>query len=208
MTDEKFTLVETNRERANIARSARYTNRKGKGSVKSGVEYKSEKELQALNGEVKNYDLSKPMSYAEFRDMPEDLQAEYFRSLYEKHGGSDNGLRLFWGISSKMVAFYRHQFGVPPAKAHRDTHREALWKAFISVPKAFEEEAPEIEESKPMRKRETTKEKAPVHVQTAMFTVRGTPKDICRMLESLCGDTVRSIGIIIYADEVVNSDDL
>ena len=143
MTDEKFTLVETNRERANIARSARYTNRKGKGSVKIGVEYKTEKELQALNGEVKSYDLSKVLSYKEFKDLPDDLKNEYFHALYEKHGASDNCLIALWHISSRTLSFYRRMYGVRGANKGRDVRREALWKAFISVPKTFKEEAPE-----------------------------------------------------------------
>lgn len=140
MTDEKFTLVETNRERANIARSARYVNRKGKGSVKIGVEYKTEKELQALNGEVKSYDLSKAMDYREFKDLPDDLKNEYFHALYEKHGASDRGISLFWGVSTNTVSFYRRQYGIPSPKKGRNVAREAVWTAFISVPKAFVEE--------------------------------------------------------------------
>lgn len=130
MTDEKFTLVETNRERANIARSARYTNRKGKGSVKIGVEYRTEKELQALNGEVKNYDLSKPMSFQEFKMMPEDLQGEYMHALYEKHGAHDMDIhRDLWKISIKTVTFYRRKFGIlQPANKIRNGD----WAKFIS----------------------------------------------------------------------------
>lgn len=146
MTDEKFTLVETNRERANIARSARYTNRKGKGSVKIGVEYKTEKELQALNGEVKSYDLSKALSYEEFKALPDDLKNEYFHALYEKHGASDHGISLFWHISENTASFYRKQYGIPSPGKGRNITRETTWKAFVSVPKAFVEEKLEDEE--------------------------------------------------------------
>lgn len=130
MTDEKFTLVETNRERANIARSARYTNRKGKGSVKIGVEYRTEKELQALNGEVKSYDLSKPMSFQEFKTMPEDLQGEYMHALYEKHGAHDIDIhRDLWKINTKTITFYRRKFGIlQPANKIRNGN----WAKFIS----------------------------------------------------------------------------
>lgn len=146
MTDEKFTLVETNRERANIARSARYTNRKGKGSVKIGVEYRTEKELQALNGEVKSYDLSKAFSYEEFKELPDDLKNEYFHALYEKHGASDHGISLFWHISENTVSFYRKQYGIPSPKKGRNITRETTWKAFVSVSKAFKEEKLENED--------------------------------------------------------------
>lgn len=155
MTDEKFTLVETNRERANIARSARYTNRKGKGSVKIGAEYKTEKELQALNGEVKSYDLSKVLSYKEFKELPDDLKNEYFHALYEKHGASDNCLVSLWHVSSNTISFYRKLYGVRGASKGRDTHREALWKSFISVPKVFDEVIPGAEKEE---KKEQAKE--------------------------------------------------
>ena len=182
MIDEKFTLVETNRERANIARSARYVNRKGKGSVKIGVEYRTEKELQALNGEVKSYDLSKVLSYKEFKELPDDLKNEYFHALYEKHGASNNCLVSLWHVSSNTISFYRKLYGVRGTSKGRDTHREALWKAFISVPKAFTEEGPKEE---PMPKKEEQAKEIWSGVFYMNIGIEGTAIEVADMLVKL-----------------------
>ncbi len=56
-------------------------------------DYLTAKQKKGLNGKMKTYNLSAPVSYAEFRDMPKDLQKEYLTKLY-----------LDWCINLTMIA--------------------------------------------------------------------------------------------------------
>ena len=80
MTNEAYTLMETNRDRAIVRRSARYK----KGGSKSkkctlGHEYKTKKELDKMNGECKTWKLTKFYTWKEFKEMPDDIQVEYLK---------------------------------------------------------------------------------------------------------------------------------
>lgn len=86
MTNEAYTLMETNRDRAIVRRSARYK----KGGSKSkkctlGHEYKSKKELDKMNGEVKSWKMTDFYSWQEFKQMPEDIQVEYINHLLDTY---------------------------------------------------------------------------------------------------------------------------
>ena len=87
MTNEAYTLMETNRDRAIVRRSARYK----KGGSKSkkctlGHEYKSKKELDKMNGECVSWKMTEFYSWEEFKQMPKDIQAEYLNYMIFKYG--------------------------------------------------------------------------------------------------------------------------
>lgn len=86
MTDEEFTLMETNRERAIVKNSAfrRVTNKRPK-SGNYGVEWKSEKELAKLNGPVVSYDPKKFYNWEEFKALPREWQEDYVKRLIDRY---------------------------------------------------------------------------------------------------------------------------
>ena len=87
MTNEAYTLMETNRDRAIVRRSARY--KKGGSRSKKctlGHEYKTEKELNKMNGECLSWKLTKFYTWEEFKEMPEDIQVEYINYLIDTYG--------------------------------------------------------------------------------------------------------------------------
>ena len=81
--DEQYVMISDSIEKKKIARSSH--NRKthcGKGGrVKFPSDYLSKKELKAMNGDVKSYNLNRPMTWKEFRSMPQDLQIMYIKKL-------------------------------------------------------------------------------------------------------------------------------
>ena len=79
MDDEKFVFYEDVREKKTISRGSRYKRtHAGKGGrVKLPSDYLSNKELKAMNGEVKSYHLNSPMLWSEFKSMPDDIQVLY-----------------------------------------------------------------------------------------------------------------------------------
>lgn len=100
LPDEQYVMISDSIEKKKIARSSH--NRKthcGKGGrVKFPSDYLSKKELNAMNSDVKSYNLNKPMTWKEFRSMPQDLQIMYIKKLRNEFGVPDNVLGKAMGI--------------------------------------------------------------------------------------------------------------
>lgn len=100
MPDEQYVMISDSIEKKKIAHSSH--NRKthcGKGGrVKFPSDYLSKKELKAMNGDVKSYNLNKPMTWEEFRNMPQDLQIMYIKKLRNEFGVPDIVLSKAMGV--------------------------------------------------------------------------------------------------------------
>ncbi len=100
MPDEQYVMISDSIEKKKIAHSSH--NRKthcGKGGrVKFPSDYLSKKELKAMNGDVKSYNLNRPMTWEEFRSMPQDLQIMYIKKLRNEFGVPDIVLSKAMGI--------------------------------------------------------------------------------------------------------------
>ena len=100
MPDEQYVMISDSIEKKKIAHSSH--NRKthcGKGGrVKFPSDYLSKKELKAMNGEVKSYNLNRPMTWEEFRSMPQDLQIMYIKKLRNEFGVPDIVLSKAMGV--------------------------------------------------------------------------------------------------------------
>ena len=78
MDDEKYVFFQDVREKKVTGYSARkQRSHCGKAGCKLPSDYLTKKEIKNMSGEVKSYRLNEPMTYAEFRLMPEDLQKTY-----------------------------------------------------------------------------------------------------------------------------------
>ena len=100
LPDEQYVMISDSIEKKKIAHSSH--NRKthcGKGGrVKFPSDYLSKKELKAMNGDVKSYNLNKPMTWKELRSMPQDLQIMYIKKLRNEFGVPDIVLSKAMGI--------------------------------------------------------------------------------------------------------------
>lgn len=100
MPDEQYVMISDSIEKKKIAHSSH--NRKthcGKGGrVKFPSDYLSKKELKAMNGDVKSYNLNRPMTWEEFRNMPQDLQIMYIKKLRNEFGVPDIVLSKAMGV--------------------------------------------------------------------------------------------------------------
>lgn len=92
MTDEKFTFIEDLRDKKKTATGAYHKRTHcGKGgAVKFPSDFMTKKERDAMNGEVKSYKLNEPMTWEEFKAMPDDIKITYIKALREKYGVSDS----------------------------------------------------------------------------------------------------------------------
>lgn len=102
MRDEEYVFRQDVREKKITAQSAR--KRVGKTrKVTLPMDYLTKKELKDMNGDVKTFNLSRPMKWDEFRSMPNDLQAAYIKALREKFNVTNVALAKMFGVSKQTV---------------------------------------------------------------------------------------------------------
>lgn len=134
MTDEKFTFISDVREKKRIARG-NYNKRThaGKGgSVKFPSDYLTQKELKAMNGEVKSYRLNGPMNWQEFKALPDDIKVVYIKGIRERFRVSDSKIFKMLGISQATGQKCFADLGLGLGRAHRFADPDiAGWNAWI-----------------------------------------------------------------------------
>ena len=106
MTDEKFTFIEDLREKKKTATGAHHKRTHcGKGgAIRFPSDYMTKKEREAMNGEVKSYKLNDPMSWKEFKAMPDDIKIAYIKALRQRYNVSDTALAGMFGVSQPVVS--------------------------------------------------------------------------------------------------------
>lgn len=91
---------------ARSARSTRTHNGK-RGAVKFPSDYKTKKEIKAMSGKVITYpSLKKPMSWDEFKNLPNDLKKEYITFIRDEFGAPDKYIAEFFGVSTNTLSTY------------------------------------------------------------------------------------------------------
>ena len=92
MTDEEYVFRETERERKRNGRGSFNKVRQGGKHVRMPSDNMSKKERNAMNGEVKSWDFSKPLQWKQFQKMPRDLRQQYLDGLGRKYPGLSNAI--------------------------------------------------------------------------------------------------------------------
>lgn len=120
MTDEKYVLFQDTKEKKSVARSARNRrthNGKG-GRVRLPSDNLSKKELNAMNGKVESYRLNEPMSWKEFKAMPDDLKVDYIKLLRNKFGVPDCKIGEMMGINKAAMSQEIKRIGLGHGTKH------------------------------------------------------------------------------------------
>ena len=165
MPDEQYVMISDSIEKKKIAHSSH--NRKthcGKGGrVKFRSDYLSKKELKAMNGDVKSYNLNKPMTWEEFRSMPQDLQIMYIKKLRNEFGVPDIVLSKAMGVCKSSFSKAMRDLNLSLGKSAGATGKQWLnsektskfyeyWNKFSKKDESIKEEsvedATEVESTK------------------------------------------------------------
>ena len=156
MPDEQYVMISDSIEKKKIAHSSH--NRKthcGKGGrVKFPSDYLSKKELKAMNGEVKSYNLNRPMTWEEFRSMPQDLQIMYIKKLRNEFGVPDIVLSKAMGVCKSSFSKAMRDLNLSLGKSAGATSKQWLnseksskfseyWNKFNKEEKTVEEDGVE-----------------------------------------------------------------
>lgn len=142
MNDEKYLFISDSRQKKDIARSARNkrTHCGKRGGVKLPSDYMTKKELNAMNGECKTYKLNEPMTWAEFKAMPDEHKITYIKLLRKKWNISDNYLSKMFGCCAHTLMKELQRLGIADGKScgRKNCDREGflMWVNGVPVEQA------------------------------------------------------------------------
>lgn len=135
MNDIKYTFIQEVKEKKVTARGShnRRTHAGKGGAVKFPSDYLSKKELKAMSSEVKTYKMNEPISWAEFKAMPEDLQRQYLKNLRESYNVSFSEIGRMFGVSKYAINATARSLGIGQGSpgSKKDFDRKS-WEAFIN----------------------------------------------------------------------------
>lgn len=121
MNDFDFDAMEKKR----IARSAFAHVSHKRGGCTLPSDMMTAKERKELNGEVKSYNVTRPMKWSEYKALPDDLKREYWRNM-QGCGGAATWLEKHMGVSNDTILNAARAVGVP---FKRGAHNRELWQA-------------------------------------------------------------------------------
>lgn len=106
MTDEKFLFVTDVADKKRTARGShnKRTHCGRGGTVRFPSDYMTRKELNKMNGDVKSYRMNDPMTWEEFKSMPDDLKIDYIKLLRQKFNVSDSKIAEMMGIGQNTMS--------------------------------------------------------------------------------------------------------
>lgn len=119
-SDEEYEYRQEVRDKSVTARSARKMrthNGKG-GAVKFPSDYLTKKELKAMNGELKTFNINKPMTYVDFKTLPSDLKKDYIKTIRERFGAPDAYIAEMLGCSRRTLMLALTDLGCNAGKSH------------------------------------------------------------------------------------------
>lgn len=148
MTDEKYVYTQDVREKKITARSAKCarTHCGSGGRVRLPSDYLSNKELKAMNGEVKAYRLNEPMVWAEFKALPDDLKTSYIKLLREKFDVPDRKIADMFGVHFVTLSRFLKEMGLSAGKRAGGAHKGWDGTAWFSWINGAKPEEPPCEE--------------------------------------------------------------
>jgi len=120
MKDETYSFISDVKDKGITARSARgrrtHTGKGGK--VRLPSDNLSKKELKKMNGECKSFRLNDPMSWDEFKAMPDDLKVTYIKLLRQKFRVPDCKIGEMLGVNKHIMSYEIKRIGLGHGEKH------------------------------------------------------------------------------------------
>ena len=135
MNDGAYLFRQTSAERKRIASGARAKRNGSKSkSCKMPSEYMTAAQKRKLNGGIKVYQLKKPMSYEDFKNMPKDLQSQYINFCISL-GGRKKDIVEMMGVNYEtyntyMYTHHRGEFHYQNKRHNADEK----WLEWVTAP--------------------------------------------------------------------------
>ena len=115
-------------QKKRVARGAfAHINRK-RGGCALPSDALTEKQRKEKNGEVKSYNIARPMPWREFKPMPENLKREFFRNM-QSFGGTAKWLAEEMNVCDATIRREAELVGAPFQRGGRN---EKMWQSKVT----------------------------------------------------------------------------
>lgn len=182
MTDEKFVFVQDVIEKKQTARSAWNRNKGKYRTVKLPSDFMTRKEREAMSGEVKSYRLNDPMSWEEFKAMPDDIMISYIKLIRERFGASDTAIANMMGCPQQTFSRYARALGLGTGRGQErkkwDKEGFLMWCHGVPVQHTAATEEAEVRSEERMEETEVRTEESSVDRYTTDIPVYKVKKSI------------------------------
>ena len=177
MNDAEYIFKQTARERKVMGYGDKHKKRQGGKFVRLPSDHLTKKERNAMNGECKTYNISKRMTWEEFKAMPHELQQEHIDFLQNNFqcGPTSISSRVF-GVRNKAMDDYCAKHGLRIKTFGTGSKPNKKYQAWLEQNKEDQREMPQEPVAVPI---EEPKEEAPVNVSGVA--------DIAALLSFLAG---------------------
>ena len=198
MDDATYTFIQDVKSRKATARSAKH---RVCGSKSKKCTLPSDRltpaQWKRRNSPVTTYNLSKPMTFEQFKTMNPALQKTYLINLLENHRASNTDIAEMFGITASAISQRRMKLGIIPGlgrKTRPTAEDRARWAHFLAQAEEPAEGATEphsttpdpepVEEMTPIEAPAEPEVSVPGIVTPVSFTVtlRSTPGEFVRWL--------------------------
>ena len=184
MTDETYTLLQTNKDRATAARSARARVNGSKSKrCPLGTDHMTPAQLRKRNGVIYQMNTSKPMTMQELKALPDHMTREYLGTIIQQHKPTTAEIADMLGCSGTYALQYLQQHGVSliHKRGSRTEHR-ALWQRFI------EGQCETLPQPQSTTENVTEPQKEEPALTGGSLRLRGRPADVLMKVLSLMAD--------------------
>lgn len=137
MTDERYTLAQTNRDRKTTARSASH---RVNGSKSKRCTLPSDTmtpaQIRKLSGPVLTYRMDRPYTLTELKGWPEDLRREYMQKILDTYQPTNADLAGMLQCSKQSITYaLRQYFGITRkwgGPRARSEDAAGAWQNFVN----------------------------------------------------------------------------
>lgn len=135
MGDAEYLFNQTSYEAKRLARGA-YAKKGGSRSKRCTLpsDKLTERQRKELNGKMATYNLSKPMSWKNFKSLPDDLKVKYIRHLIDDCKGRCCDVAVMFGITPVYLGTYLKESSLNyPSFPHTGKRKpDPEWEAFMA----------------------------------------------------------------------------
>lgn len=162
MTDEKYVFISDIKEKRSIGRSSynRKTHAGKGGRVRLPSDYMTKKERDAMNGEVQSYKINKPMTWVEYKAMPDDVKVMYITAIQNRYGAPATKIAEMLGVPQQTFAREMKRIGLAKGKnAKRGKFDKENWYRWCNgAPEEIPTEETPVEEIEEAEEAEVVQE--------------------------------------------------
>lgn len=191
MKDETYLFISDSKEKKSVARSACKRVTHG-GPVRLPSDYMTKKELNAMNGEVITYPMNDPLTWAEFKKLPDDIKCLYIKAVVQRYDVPIANMAEMFGVHHTHLRKELKRIGLAIMRGKHEWDKEAFYAWAHCVP-VQKEKAPEKPAEKPTEGE--TKPKARLVPMYGEMTFSGKADEALETILAISGGAEATITV-------------